>query len=151
MIHTNSIEVVFDEHARSNEVKVPALTTEEWAKDDIIWYDSGNNVCKKAADGAVAELNAFIGIASSEKLQGETKGGVSLKCRIIGKVSSATGSNLIGKAVSYTIAAGVVTFTATAVGGVGHLMEEVVQNARGQIEIDSKPTAQLWETITVAT
>jgi len=151
MLSVNGISIVHTAHAPEAVVTLPAIATDTWNADDVLWYDEVNNVVKKMTDNLAASLNAIVGIATVNKLAGEDVAAVLQVVRIRAKITSVQTGNTYGKAVVPTYATGKYTFAVSTAGACGHLVEhEPAQNAITEIDLNLSVFGQKVQAFTAA-
>lgn len=152
MKSVNDIELRMFGKDTLDELKVTALSTEAWNKDDLLYFDTSDNVVKKITANTAAVRVKFCGIAAADKLEGETVGSVRLRARLYVKLTSATASNILGAKVTYTYASGEYSFAVATNDTVGHIVQNSITiNGYGLIEINvlnqtnffARPTASV--------
>jgi len=140
MKHINNIESVFIDKDGMGAIRVAADPAEEWNKDDVLYFDATAGLVKKAVASDAAERQAFVGLASSEKLSGEPVGGVALKTRVLARVVTATIDNILGAKVTYNYDAGTGQYSFAVAGAdtIGTIVQvQIPQNDHGYIDIIS--------------
>jgi len=148
----NDIELRMFGKDSLDEVKVTALSTEAWYKDDLLYFDTSDNVVKKITANTAAVRVKFCGIAAADKPEGEAIGSVRLRARLYVKLTSATVSNILGAKVTPTYTSGDYTFAVATNDTIGHIIQNSITiNDYGLIEINvlnqsnffARPTASV--------